>query len=166
MKLAKSQLRYLGIAHGLMPVLINAVVCGVIGLVDYRNLPTLPVWGLPKSIALDLIATSFLLPAITCLIATPLTRRDLKRGIAHRIENPPTWIERLPTRLWVRAVLMGGIGLLTVGLVCALILKHFVSVPELERSQFVMSKIAFACCLGILVTPVVAIKALSEKAEQ
>jgi hypothetical protein len=163
-KLDRSQIRYLGIAHVLIPIALNAVICGLIGSVDYRNMPFLPLWGLPKSVALDLIATSFLLPTITCLIATPLTRRDLRVGKVAPIDAQSAWLKRIPDPLVLRAIFMGGVGLLTVGVTCYFFLAWGIAIREIERGEFLIAKIAFACCYATIVTPTVALKAMNEKA--
>lgn len=162
LKLHAAQIRYLGIAHVVISILINAVVCATIGLVDYRDMPLIPVWGLPKSMALDLIATSFLLPAITCMIATPLTRRDVSRGTVDRIDRPPPWLARLPTSLPMRAFVFGIAGLITMGALLSWILSSQLAVGEVQSEKFIVAKVMFACCYGAIVTPTVAIIAMSE----
>ena len=57
------------------------VINGAIGWAMFRGVATIPLWG-ASSIGGDTLGTSFFLPAITCLIVTPLVRGQVRKGAA------------------------------------------------------------------------------------
>ncbi|MEZ6062926.1 MAG: hypothetical protein R3C19_21485 [Planctomycetaceae bacterium] len=168
MKLTSSQRRYLVLYQCLLPMLINIVVCGLIGAVDYRGLNTLPVLEPPKSVAVDLAATSFLLPFLTCLIATPLVRRDIRRGtvssLAKKDQQPSAGLPPARMPLLLRALLIGGTGAVVVGS-AAMIVVSMLPVPTVAVSKFLFWKLTFAGFYGAAVTPFIALLAMAEPAE-
>ena len=164
MSLLASQRRYLLVGQALIPAMINIVVCGVIALTDYRNLDSLPVWGFPQSIAMDLIGTSFLLPSITCMIATILIRRDVRRLAVEPIDPDteiPVWLRWLPRSLLLRSVLCGMVGGVFVGIPVATILLTL-PMNGLSLPAFLAAKLTFVAVYGALVTPLIAIRALGD----
>lgn len=56
------------------PALINCALNGIIAWLIFHARPTIPIWG-EGGLVMDTVVTLFLLPAITCLIVTPLVRR-------------------------------------------------------------------------------------------
>jgi len=159
------QWRYLLIAQSLLPLVINVLICGAIGAIDYRHLDILPVWGFPKSVALDLLGTSFLLPTITCWIATLLVRRDVRRGSidALRKDSPlPAWLQFFRRPLLWRAPLFGVLGLIVAGSAVLIVLR-LLPVAGTNVSTFLAGKLAFAGIDGAIVTPLNARVAMTEE---
>src|SRR5260370_7320498 len=66
-----AQRRYMLLDNGVGPFVINFLINAVIAWLLFRHATHVPLWG-QSSIAGDTIATSFLLPLITCLIVTPI----------------------------------------------------------------------------------------------
>ena len=80
MTLSTAQRQYLLVAQGLIPFAINFVLNGLLGLALFRGIDPVAVWGRQSSAGPDLIGTCFFLPAITCLIVTPLAHRQIRGG--------------------------------------------------------------------------------------
>jgi hypothetical protein len=164
MNLPPRQRRYLLVGQMLIPAVVNVIACGVFAVVDYRNLDALPVWGFPQSMAMDLIGTSILLPAITCLIATTLIRRDLRQLVVEAIGDEtesPMWIGWLPRSLLRRSAMCGLAGGVFVGIPVATVLLAL-PVNALSIPAFLAAKLTFAAIYGALVTPFIAIRALCD----
>ncbi len=156
--LTPAQRRFLFLDNGVGPFVANLLINGVIAWLLFRNATQVPLWG-QSSIAGDTIATSFLLPAITCLIVTPIARGRVRSG-----QLPPVvdafwrWIPR--NMAW-RAVLVGLICLLAL---TPLTLLAFgaLGIGELTPWHFIYFKAIFAAIEGALVTPFLALWAISE----
>ena len=158
--LTPAQRRFLLLDNGVGPLVANFLINGVIAWMLYRNATRVPLWG-QSSIAGDTIATAFLLPAITCLIVTPLARGRVRSGqIEAAADSFWKWIPR--NMVW-RALL--------IGLVCLIALTPLtllgfgaLGVGELSPWHFVYYKATFAAFEGALVTPFLALWAISEAA--
>ena len=61
------QRRFLILEQGIGTGLINVVLNGVIALLLFHSVETVPLWG-PLSIAGDTLATTFLLPLLLLLV--------------------------------------------------------------------------------------------------
>jgi hypothetical protein len=102
-----------------------------------------------------LIATGFLLPFLTCVIASALISRRVRSG-----KMPPLTADELPHSRWyarpswVRGMLLGLGGLLfgSAPVVVALTLTETQAFPAYE---FVGFKAVWAALLALLVTPIV-----------
>ncbi len=166
MKLSRSQQQYLLIGHCSVPFVINFILNGLIGLAMFRGVSMVPVWGLETSAGPDMLGTCFFLPAITCLIVTPIVRRHVRRSIVEPLPlSPglPTWLARFQRPLRTRAALFG---LASLALVGALVLVALGSVgpTELELTRFLWLKATFSGVLGAAITPFIGIVALADSA--
>ncbi len=153
------------IGHVLTPLVINTLICSTIGVIDYRDLTVLPKWGFPQSMGVDLTVTSFLLPWITCLIATPLTHRDVRRGTVAPLthdERLPFWLRPFDQPWSIRAPMIGLAGLLIAGTTALLILS-LLPWSEASISRFLVAKVTLAALFGTLVTPPVALLAMHDR---
>ena len=164
MKLSSNQRKYLLFNQCLIPFVINFVLNGLIGLVMFRGVNPVPTWGAQPSVGPDLIGTCFFLPAITCLIATPIVRRHIRRGVVERTSESeclPSWLRPLRCSLAARAVLFGltGLGLIG-GLATAVLLTA--APTEFGLTPFLWFKASFSAVLGGAVTPIIALVALAE----
>lgn len=165
MRLSIAQRRYLLIGHVLVPIICNVLICGLIGIIDYRHLTVLPKWGFPQSMSVDLAASSFLLPWITCLIATPLTHRDVHRGTVSSLthdQHLPVWLRPFARAWYIRAPLFGLTGLLLVGSTACVVLS-LLPWSSAAVSRFLLVKVSLAAVYGSLVTPAIAILAMYDR---
>lgn len=96
----------------------NAVFNGLIAWLLIRSGPSL-AWGGEHSFAVDVIATSLLLPLIVALIVIPLQRSKMNKGKLQPISlgansSLQRFADRFPARTGRSALLFGLTGLLAV----------------------------------------------------
>jgi hypothetical protein len=146
--------RFLIIEQGAIPSLFNLVINGVIAWALFRSVAAVPLWG-ESSVGVDLLATAFLLPFLTCLIVSGLVARHVRSG-----KVPPLPPEQLPHSRWyelsssARGLLLGSAAVLfgAAPLVWALNLGQAQPIPWLS---FVAFKAVWAAMLAFAVTPIV-----------
>ncbi len=156
--LTRPQRRFVLLDNGVGPFVANLLINGVIAWALYRHATHVPLWG-QSSIAGDTIATAFLLPAITCLIVTPMARGRVRSGrLAAVTDTAWRWIPR--NMLW-RALLIGLIGLIVLTPPTLLVFGAL-GIGQVSPWQFVYFKATFAAIEGALVTPFLALWAISE----
>jgi hypothetical protein len=160
-------LRYLLIGHVLIPAVINAAINSGVGWLSVSGLSEVQVWSSDRGAVADLLGTSFFLPLITCLIATPLVRRDKDRarigGLPH--QYLPYWMRWLQRPLPVRALQFGITGIVLLSVPICLLWEVFAG-STITVSQFLVIKTTFAVALGTVVTPVTAVLALADMPEK
>jgi hypothetical protein len=154
-----AQRRYLLLDNGVGPFVINFLINAVIAWLLFRHATHVPLWG-QSSIAGDTIATSFLLPLITCLIVTPLARGRVRSGQVAALTAPAArkWP---PRNMIVRSVAIGVLGVILFTPVTLLMLGA-VGIGSLTPWHFVGFKGSFAAIEGGLVTPFLALWAISD----
>jgi hypothetical protein len=142
---------------------INFLLNGAIGWLLFRHLPRIPLYG-EQSVAGDVVGTSFLLPVLVCLIATPLIRREVREArlsAADRLRPGARRSAWVPGNLVLRAVVLGVLATLLVSPGTILTL-HALGVDSLALRPFLMFKAGFAAALAALITPIVAAWALED----
>ena len=163
MKLPPDVLRYLLIGQVVIPIFINATITFGIGWITFHQQATVTVWVLDKGAVTDFLGACYLLPAITCLIATPIVRGQVARGEASSltVNVTGTWVRFFRGGLIWRATKFGLTSLISlVGPVMAgwaLFGAETVATP-----WFLFSKVTFATLLGCVVTPLIAIVAMTD----
>ena len=163
MLLSTEHRRFLWIGQSLVPFAINLVLNGGIGWAMFRGAEAIPLWG-ASSIGGDALGTSFLLPAITCLIVTPLVRSQVRKGAVPAFRGTLAgWLRPFQRPLGLRACALGLAcvalaGGLAIALLCAL------GVETLGFAPFLGWKALYAGVLAALVTPVIALLALADPA--
>jgi ribosomal protein S18 acetylase RimI-like enzyme len=157
--------RFLWREHAVVGFFVNVVINGAIVWATFRGAAAIPRWG-QSSVAGDLLATSFLLPAITCLIVTPLVRGAVRRGAAPAFAGAlPGWLGAFRRALLPRALLLGLVCLpLAGGLAVALL--HGLGVEALALGPFIGWKALYAGVLGAGVQPAIALLALADAPAQ
>jgi hypothetical protein len=162
MQLTPEQRRFLWLGQSLVPFAINVVLNGAIGWAMFRGVETIPLWG-ESSIGGDTLGTSFFLPAITCLIVTPLVRGQVRKGAAPAFEGALAgWLRPFQRRLVPRAVAIGAACIpLAGGLAVALLFA--LGVETLAFGPFLGWKALYAGVLAALVQPAIALLALSDR---
>jgi len=160
--MSSAQSRYLQ-EQGIGAAVFNFVLNGLIAWLAFRGQAMVPLWG-QQSIAGDTIGTCFLLPFLTCLIATRIVRGHVRAGKVAalgwtRASHPVLgW---LPAGTLGRGAVLGlvctaVVAVLTIGALAAL------GVGEMRLWPFLTFKATFAAVLAALVTPVVALWAIAE----
>jgi len=154
--------RYLLLERGVGAGVFNFALNAAIAWLMFRDQGRVPLWG-QQSIAGDTIGTSIILPMMTCLIVTPLARRQVRAGTV----APLSWTRAShPVLGWLPqgTVLRG----LVLGIACTVLLAPFgllalraLDVASLSLGGFVVFKAVFAALAAVLVTPAVALWAIA-----
>src|SRR3990172_8538475 len=107
MQLSAAQRGYLLVGQVIVPAVINLVLNGAIGFAMFRCASEIPLLG-RQSIVGDTLGTCFFLPAITCLIVTPIVRGHVKKGTAEPMRGAlPRWLAVFRRGLVGRALALG-----------------------------------------------------------
>lgn len=163
MNLPSGVFRYLLIAQTAIPVLFNITIPLLLGWLTFRTQPAVATWAFDKGAVADFIGTCYFLPAITCLITTPIVRRHVASGVVSGLPS-----EKIPGLLmfyrggliW-RATKWGvtGLSLFAMPVVGTFTLLADETIPTVT---FLVVKITFAVLLGCVVTPIIALVALTD----
>jgi hypothetical protein len=151
----------------LATALINLVVNGVFAWLFTRGQSDVPFWARPLSETStlgDTLGTIFVLPLVTGLLATTAVWIELRNGALTRVdplEPYRGWLRRLPPPRLRRAVAYGAIAFVLLAAPVAAVLA-LVDFGTLTCGQFIAFKVAFAIVLGALVTPLIAIVAMTD----
>jgi len=162
MHLDPQQRRFLILEHGVVGFAINVVINFAIAWAMFRGAETVPLWG-EQSIGGDTLGTSFFLPAITCLIVTPLVRGAVRKGAAPAFSGALAgWLRPFQLRVPLRAL---ALGLASVALAggLAVALLTVLGVEALGLGAFLGWKALYAGALAAFVQPAIALLALADK---
>jgi hypothetical protein len=148
--------RYLFVEQPIGAFVVNFVLNAPIAWAVCRGMTTVPLWG-QTSVAGDTIATSFILPFLSVLIATPLVRRDVRHGKlpAESLTDSALTRRGLPRPLVARAVALG-LGGLVVAAPLAVVALHLAGVTDVPMPGFIWAKAAYGAVLGALLAPTIA----------
>jgi len=163
MYLSPAHKRFLLIEQGVGSVVVNLVLNALIAALAFRGAAIVPLWG-PQSIAGDTVGTTMLLPLFTSLICTRLARQQVRAGRVAAVAGAPLGLQWLPAAsLWRGALL---------GVVCTVLVAPptlaalaVLGVTQQSYWGFVAFKALFAAALGAVVTPLIALWAISAVAE-
>ena len=154
---------YLLLEQGIGSVVINLVLNAGIAWLLFRGLAVVPLWG-DQSIAGDTIATTLILPFLTCLIVTRLAHGEVRKGRF----DAPAWrrgshavLGRLPGKTLARAVVIA-VASVIIFVPPALAAFSILGITELPFRTFLIFKSIYAGILGGLVAPVIALSALGD----
>ena len=153
--------RYIFVEQPIGAFVVNFALNAVIALAVFRDTTTVPLWG-QASVAGDTIATSFILPFLSVLIATPLVQRDVRHGKAspEDMRNHGPMLRWLPRPILARALVLGLAGLV----VAAPLAVHglrLAGVTQVPMPQFIWVKATYAAALGALLAPGIAMAAVA-----
>ena len=161
MSLSAAQRRYVFRGHIVIPVIINVLVNALAGGFTFRRVAVIPIRGIQDSVMADLVGTSFFLTLITGLIASPLVQRDVRLGHVEPFPMRPSIARWMPRNVMLRSLLAA---MTVTALLMGPIDFGCLMFPQqgLSRLSYIALKCVFAAVLGILVTPVFAIIAMSD----
>lgn len=154
--------RYLYVERPIGAFVINFVLNALIARAVCRDLPSVPLWGQP-SVAGDTIATSFILPFLSVLIATPLVWRDVRGGkpSPESLRDRPARPRWLPRPLMARAIVLGIVATI-VAAPLALGPLVLAGVTGIAMPGFVWAKATYAAALGAVLAPTIAAAGLAD----
>ena len=160
--MSPSQLRYVLVDNGLGAGVLNFVLNAGIAWAMFFRQPIVPLWG-RTGVAADTIATSFILPFVTCVIVTRLTARHVRAGRIAPLDRqgePLSILDRVPERTLPRAIVFAFASLVLLGSATVAVLMQL-GVEGMPFRQFVLFKAGFAVADGALVPPLLAYLALA-----
>jgi hypothetical protein len=154
--------RYLYLEQPIGAFVVNLLLNALIAWAVCRGMTSVPLWG-ETSVGGDTIATCFVLPFLSVLIATPLVRREVRHGKLSPVSrrDPAVARRRLPRPLAVRALVLGIAGLVVAAplAIAGLVLAGVVAIP---MPAFIWAKGAFGAVLGALLAPTIARAAIAD----
>jgi hypothetical protein len=149
----------------LVTAVVNVVINAAIARLSVIGADTVPVWSVPllggPSIYTDTVATLFTLPLITCLISTTAVWQELRRGRLTPLCHAGALLGRLPDRRLRRGLVLGACATVLVAPPIAIVFG-MLDFAGLSVGDFVVFKVAFAVALGALVTPLIALRAMTD----
>ncbi len=157
--MSRAHKRFLLLEEGVGSVVVNLLINSVIAFLMFRGAESVPLWG-QQSIAGDTIGTTFFLPLFTCLIVTPLARRQVRAGRLEPLAGAPLGLHWVPERAFWRGVVLGVISAAVVAPPAVTTLA-VLGVTQQSFWGFVVFKAVFAAAFGAVVTPLIAVWAIA-----
>lgn len=150
--LAPRHRRWLAINQGVFPALLNVVLNGGIAWLVFRTDSSLRLWG-ESGVAIDLVATGFLLPFATCLINSRVIPRQVENGRVPALETVAPLLGLAGSSSLTRALTLAaaGVALGSLPLLALIAWWEPVSLPA-----FVGVKAVWAGLLAAAISPIVA----------
>lgn len=150
----------------LVPIVLNFAISWSLAWAFYRGTAVIPLWGV-ESASSDMLATSLVLPFVTCVINSAVLKRHARQG---RVPPVGVDIRVWPWRLAPKAVLPRGIAL-------ALLCLVFVALPTLavlgvlglkdfELRACLALNGSFAALLTAVTAPIVAVLAIAQTSQE
>jgi hypothetical protein len=151
----------------LITALINLVVNAALAWLGARGaeVPLIAVPLVHTSTIVDTVGTFFILPLITTLLCTWAVWYERRNRGLPRLDwrrNTRSWLPGPPRRLLVRGVRLGALvtALLGPPAAAALVVTGF---GDISTGEFVLYKAILGVALGAVVTPLIALWAMSDQ---
>jgi hypothetical protein len=151
---------YLLVEQGIGAGIFNVVINAAIAWVFFHGMSTVPLLG-DQSIMGDTIATTFMLPLLTAIIAGRIVRAHVRTG------HVPAWswtaglARMIPRSLGARGAALGVLCVLLIGIPTTKALGAM-GVTEMSFWGFIAFKALFAGVLATVVTPLIARASLAD----
>lgn len=151
------------VAQQLLPGLINGLLNGGIAWALHRGDTAIGLWD-RGAYAYDLLATGFLLPAITWLILRPLLHRQAVAGKAPRLAGlPAPWLARwMPPSPWGGALAIGLIGMGLLG-GSAVLAMQLLGAPAFSGNGYAVFKGLYGALVAATLQPAMVFAALGQR---
>jgi len=151
----------------LIPALVNAILNGGIAWTSSKGERAVPLAAVPllqkPGTMTDTLGTLFILPFVIAIAVTQSVRRDQATGRLPPLEPAPRLLRqlcaRLPDSVLGRAVAFGVICLVSLGPLAALAIG-LAGFGGITVPTFVVYKMILGVCLGLVITPVIAVTAM------
>jgi len=161
--------RWLFINAVVIAALANAALNALIAWGTAAPEDEVPLWAVPlvggPSTTVDTVATLFILPFLTTLAITTTAWHEMREGKLARLSvdrSADPLLARLPARRARRGAYFGLITMLALGPIAIVLLIAF-DFGDVSVGDFVLYKAIFGVLLGALVTPPIAIAALTDE---
>ena len=159
--------RWLLLNAVVIAAVVNAALSALIAWGSAASEDEIPLWAVPfaegPSLAVDTIGTFFILPFLTTLLITTTVWHELRKGrIAPLTKRDKGLLANLPKTRVRRGAYFGLITMLVLSppAVLALVLRD---PGDVTVGDFVLFKAIFGVVLGALVTPPIALAAMTDE---
>ena len=147
----------------IISVFINLTLNAGIAILLFRGINPVPLWGNP-GIALDTLATAFLLPWLTVLIVAPFARAEMRKGTIERFRKElgrvrSSYLRYMPVGIVAQSMTIG-IGITVIAAPVLVGILYAVGVSEMSYHAFIAYKTVFATILTFPVSPIVWMSAM------
>ncbi|PHR94234.1 MAG: hypothetical protein COA69_01150 [Robiginitomaculum sp.] len=151
----------------IIEMIASAIINGGFGMLFgwlvARNMENVPFTG-PGGIIIDVLVTGFVIGVLLTLIATPLLRGRIGKGVVpdYPKETLPFPLRILPQNVILRALMMGVIGIVVIG---PLILMVFwvLKITQLSLALFIWVKGFYGGVFGVVFTPLAMLPMMAGK---
>jgi hypothetical protein len=165
--------RWLFINAVLITAFINAALNALIAWGTSAGEDEIPLWAAPlvggPSTIWDTVGTLFILPLVTTLIITTVIWHELAAGRLQPLvldDVSGAFFRRLPQTRFRRGLFFGAITTLMLAPAAVIVLVA-IDFGDISVGDFVLYKAIFGIVLGLLVTPIIGIAAMTgPKAEE
>ena len=165
MQLSPEHRYFLVLHQGIVPSGFNLVLNGLIAWLLFRSASSIPLWG-ESGMGIDLLATAFLLPFLTCLIVSWLVGGQVRAGklspLPERQVPQVGWSHR---PVLTRGLLLGAGGVL-LGAIPLLVALSLGNAQPFDVGSFIGFKAAWAALLAAVATPLVGWWALAHASRE
>jgi hypothetical protein len=160
--------RWLLINAIVIAAIVNGVLNALIAWGSGASEDEIPLWAAPliggPSTIVDTVATLFILPFLTTVLITTAAWHEMREGklaplTVNRSSDP--MLRQLPRTRARRGAYFGVLTVLLLGPAAVLLLIAF-DYGDISPGDFVLYKTIFGVALGALVTPPIAIAALTD----
>jgi hypothetical protein len=162
--------RWLFINAVVITAFINAGLSALIAWGSAASEDDVPLWAAPlvggPSTGVDTIGTLFILPFLTTVILTTVIWHELREGRLAPLTRPPSGVvaKAPPTRIR-RGAYFGALCVAVLALPAVIVLA-IVDPGDITVGHFVLYKAIFGVVLGAIVTPPIALTALTDRIPQ
>jgi hypothetical protein len=166
-ELSAEHRRWLFLNAVLITAFINAALNALIAWGSAAGEDEIPLWAAPlvggPSTITDTVGTFFILPLVTTLLITTVIWHELAEGRLEPLVHTPdseAFFPRLPRTRFRRGLYFGAV--CTVMLApAAVIVLVAIDFGDISVGDFVLYKAIFGILLGLLVTPIIGIAAMT-----
>ena len=166
-QLPKENRRWIVLRAVLATAVFNLVVNAATGWLAVLGQDGVQLWGAPlaeTTVFWNLVGTLFLLPLITCALVTTAVRHEVRAGSLKslsRLRSSHPLLSALPAGRLRRGLALGAIAVAAAAplLLVAVALWNGI---ELTTAEFLDVQVLFAVALGTLVTPLIALYAMTD----
>src|SRR4051812_28948219 len=163
-----AQRRWLIVNAVLVTAVVNLVLNWLPAWLAVRDVDHVPLWTAPLTggtgVYTDTLGTLIILPFVTTILCTAAVWRDRRAGRLERAWLPKslTPLRVLPRRRAARGAVFAVVSVALLAVPAAALLAA-VAPDGLDRGPFVVYKTALGVALGLVVTPLIAARAMADR---
>ena len=155
--------RWIVINAILITAIVNIAINGFLAWISVRGQHVVPIWGLPgpgkTNVMTDTVGTFFFLPLFTCATCTTAVWAQLRTGRLSRLEAA---IPRHLAHGRLRRGAVLGVGTVAVLAPLTAAIVAIGRVGSVSTTGFVFYKMTLGLLLGLVLTPVIAVLAMTD----